>query len=153
MTIMHESDPTPKSAATHELAPGVYAPEGAIRVQFSRSSGPGGQNVNKLNTKAEVWVSIQGLRGLSIDAIQRLMMSAGHRLTREGQIHIVAESERSQEQNRAEVFEKLRQLLVEAMIRPKPRKRTRPTRGSKQRRLETKKARSAVKAGRRFREE
>src|SRR4029453_1903142 len=108
-----------------ELAPGVFAPEAALRFQFARSGGPGGQNVNKLNTKAELWVPVAALRGLAPDALERLLLLAGRRLTREGEIHVVAETARTQEGNRSAALERLRQLLVQALRRPKPRRRTR----------------------------
>lgn len=131
------------------LAPGVYAPAGAIRFQYARSGGPGGQNVNKLNTKAELWVTVALLRGLREDAVVRLKDLAGKRLTKEGEIHIAAEAQRSQEANRQDALERIRELLVQAMHRPKARRKTKPSRASKQRRLENKRMRSQIKAGRR----
>ncbi|MGA2500205.1 MAG: alternative ribosome rescue aminoacyl-tRNA hydrolase ArfB [Tepidisphaeraceae bacterium] len=132
-----------------ELAPGVFADEGAVRFSFCRSSGPGGQNVNKVNTKAELRVAVADLRGLDVGARQRLAGLAGQRLTRDGVLIITADTARSQESNRAAVLERLRELLVQARHRPKPRRATRPTRGSKLRRLDAKKHRSDIKAGRR----
>ncbi|MGE5610891.1 MAG: alternative ribosome rescue aminoacyl-tRNA hydrolase ArfB [Bacillota bacterium] len=131
-----------------ELAPGVHAPAEAVRFQYSRSSGPGGQNVNKLNTKAELWVLLSALRGLREDAVERLKTLAGKRLTQAGEIHIVAETNRTQDANRQAVMDRLRQLLVQAMYRPKTRRRTRPTAGSKRRRLETKRHRGQIKSHR-----
>jgi ribosome-associated protein len=131
-----------------EVAPGVWAPGGALRFGFARSGGPGGQNVNKVNTKAEVWVAAGALRGLTGDARERLKKLAGRRLTREGEIHIAAETARTQEGNRAAALERLRELLVRAMHRPKARRRTRPTPASRQRRLEEKRRRAEVKARR-----
>jgi ribosome-associated protein len=119
-----------------------------MRFQFARSGGPGGQNVNKLNTKAELWVPLDAIVGLSGRALGRLRTLAGRRLTAAGEIHLTAETERSQESNRAAVLERLRQLLIEAMHEPKPRRRTKPTKGSKRRRLESKKIRSEVKSRR-----
>lgn len=132
-----------------ELAPGVYAPAEAIRFAFSRSGGPGGQNVNKLNTKAELWVAVEDLRGLSEDSKHRLRNLAGHRLTTEDFIHIVAEEQRTQEANRAAALLRLRELLVAAKHRPKRRRPTRPTRTSVHRRLEQKKIRGRIKQSRR----
>ena len=79
-----------------ELAPGVSAPDTAVRLQFARSGGPGGQNVNKLNTKAELWVRLDAIQGLSYNALARLRAMAGRRVTSEGEIHIVSETERRQ---------------------------------------------------------
>ena len=64
-----------------ELAPGVFAPDDGVRLQFARSGGPGGQNVNKLNTKAELWVPVAALQGLTGRAAARLRLAAGKRLT------------------------------------------------------------------------
>jgi ribosome-associated protein len=133
-----------------ELAPGVLAPAASLRIQFARSSGPGGQNVNKLNTKAELWVSIESIIGLTRSAKDRLRVLAGSgRLTADDQIHLRAESERSQEANRLEVFQRLRQLILAARVEPKIRRKTRPTKAARQRRLESKRRRGELKARRR----
>jgi ribosome-associated protein len=133
-----------------ELAPGVVAPTAAVRIQFARSSGPGGQNVNKLNTKAELWIPIEAIIGLTNRAKERLRTLAGvGRMTADDQIHLRAESERSQEANRQEVFDRLRQLIIAARIEPKVRRKTKPSRAAKERRLQSKKRRGAIKAHRR----
>ena len=131
-----------------ELAPGISAPASAIRWQFARSSGPGGQNVNKVNTKAELWLPVDALVGLSGRAIGRLRNLAGRRLTAADEIHIAADTERSQDANRSAALQRLRELLIEAMHEPKPRRKTRPTKASRQRRLESKRRRSETKARR-----
>jgi ribosome-associated protein len=138
----------PLGEGTLELAPGVLVPAGAVTLRFSRSSGPGGQNVNKLSTRAELRVALADLP-LKASARARLAALCGSRLTGDGQIVIAAQSERSQQGNRAECFQRLRQLLCRAMVEPKVRRPTRPTRGSVQRRLEAKRARSKVKRARR----
>ena len=132
-----------------ELAPGVYAPASALHWQFARSSGPGGQNVNKVNTKAEVWVSIDSIRGLTDRARARLERLAGRRLTAAGEIHVASDTERTQEANRTAALGRLRELLIETMHEPRPRRKTRPSRASKERRLQSKKRRSEIKARRR----
>ncbi len=132
-----------------ELAPGVTVPRDALRLQYARSGGPGGQNVNKLNTKAEIWVSVGALRGLRESAVTRLRGAAGSRLTKGDEIHIVSESERSQEGNRQEVMDRLRELIVAAKAEPKRRKKTKPSAGAKRRRIESKKRRGEIKAQRR----
>ena len=132
-----------------EVGPGVFLSAAAMRFQFARSGGPGGQNVNKLNTKAELWVRPEDLRGMHPEAVGRLRNLAGRRLTKEGEIHIVAETARTQEGNRAAVLEKLRELIVAAMHRPKVRRKTKPSRGAKERRLDSKKRRGEIKAKRR----
>jgi ribosome-associated protein len=136
-------------AAGVELAPGVRVPESALRWQFARSSGPGGQNVNKVNTKAELWVRLDSLTALSERAVGRLQKLAGRRLTAAGEIHIAADVERTQEANRAAALERLRDLLVQAIREPKPRRKTKPSRASQRRRLESKRRRSQIKARRR----
>jgi ribosome-associated protein len=136
------------SATPDEIVPGVRVPESAMRFQFARSGGPGGQNVNKLNTKAELWVSLAGIVGLSERALGRLRTLAGRRLTSAGEIHLTAETERTQEGNRSAVLDRLRQLLLEARREPKPRRKTKPSRAAKQRRLESKRKRSEVKSRR-----
>ena len=142
------SDLSPVSSAT-EVAPGVFAPAAAMRFSYARSSGPGGQNVNKVNTKVEMWVVPERLIGLSGRAINRLKNLAGSRLISSGEIHISADTERGQEGNRAEALRRLRELIVNAKVEPKVRRKTKPTRASKTRRLEHKRRRSEVKAGRR----
>jgi ribosome-associated protein len=130
------------------LAPGVRVPASALRFQFARSGGPGGQNVNKLNTKAELWVAIADLN-LHPIALERLRKLAGRRITSGDELHISSESERSQERNREEAMERLRELLVRATTIPKKRKATKPSKAAKQRRLQSKKRRSEIKSGRR----
>lgn len=131
-----------------ELVPGVRIPESAMRFQFARSGGPGGQNVNKLNTKAELWVPLAAITGLSERAAGRLRQFAGKRVTGAGEIHLSAETERTQEGNRSAVLERLRHLLRQALHEPKPRKKTKPSKAAKRRRLEAKRMRSEVKSRR-----
>ena len=132
-----------------ELAPGVRVPPQAVRFQFARSSGPGGQNVNKVNTKAELWVPLIALSKIGERALGRLRTLAGKRLTAADEIHIAADTERSQEANRAAALDRLRELLIDAMREPKVRRKTKPTKASRQRRLESKRRRSQTKAHRR----
>jgi ribosome-associated protein len=143
-----QNSPQPPAGA-QELAPGVHVAASAVRFQFARSGGPGGQNVNKLNTKAELWVPLAALSGLSVRAAARLRTLAGRRLTSNDELHLTAETERTQEGNRSAVLDRLRHLLLEALHEPKPRRKTKPTRGSKKRRLESKRRRSEVKSRRR----
>jgi ribosome-associated protein len=117
-----------------EVAPGVGMPPDALRFSFVQSGGPGGQNVNKRATKAELRVSIADLP-IPAQARERLARLAGHRLTGEGELLIIAEEHRSQSRNRAACLDRLRELLVRSLVRPRPRRKTGPTRGSIERRL------------------
>jgi ribosome-associated protein len=141
----------PAGGARVELAPGVSVPESALRFQYARSSGPGGQNVNKVNTKAEAWVPLAALAGggLSERAAGRLVMLAGRRLTEAGEIHIASDTHRTQRANRQAVLDRLRELLLEALHEPKARRKRKPSRAAKQRRLESKRHRSDIKGNRR----
>lgn len=134
-----------------EVAPGVRVAEGALRFGFVRSSGPGGQNVNKLSTKAVLRVALRDLP-MHPEALGRLRASAGHRLVGEmpdDELLISADGSRSQEANRQQTLDELRRLLVEAQRRPKKRRPTKPSYGSKQRRLAGKKIASEKKRMRR----
>jgi ribosome-associated protein len=121
--------------------------ENDIDIVFVRASGPGGQNVNKLATAAQLRFDTNKAV-LPDDARARLTRLAGQRMTRDGVIVIRGDRYRTQERNRADVIDRLLELLRESLIRPTPRRPTKPTLGSKQRRLEGKKRRSDIKAGR-----
>jgi ribosome-associated protein len=121
--------------------------ENDLDISFVRASGPGGQNVNKLSTAVQLRFDARRA-ALPNDAAARLERLAGQRMTKDGVIVIHAQRFRTQERNRSDAIERLVELLREAMIRPVPRRPTRPTLGSKKRRLEGKKRRSDVKAKR-----
>jgi ribosome-associated protein len=121
--------------------------ESELTEDFVRSSGPGGQNVNKLSTAAQLRFDTRRIT-LPEDAALRLNRLAGQRMTKDGVIVIHAQRFRTQERNRADAIDRLTELLREAMVRPIPRRATKPTFGSKQRRLEGKKRRSDVKSKR-----
>jgi ribosome-associated protein len=121
--------------------------ENDVEISFIRASGPGGQNVNKLSTAAQLRYDTRRL-ALDPDIAARLFRLAGQRLTKDGVIVIHAQRFRTQERNRADATDRLIELLRQAAIRPTPRRATKPTLGSKQRRLESKKRRGDVKARR-----
>ncbi|MDE2305507.1 MAG: aminoacyl-tRNA hydrolase [Gammaproteobacteria bacterium] len=116
---------------------------------FVRSAGPGGQNVNKVASAAQLRFLLAGNQTLAEGVKQRLRRLAGRRLTADGSIVILARGERSQEQNRREALERLEELIERARVEPKPRRRTKPTKGSQERRIDTKKRRGAAKRDRR----
>ncbi len=118
-----------------------------LDITFVRASGPGGQNVNKLSTAAQLRFDVSRA-SLAPDVMMRLTTLAGQRMTKDGVIVIHAQRFRTQERNRADAIDRLLDLLREASVRPKPRRATRPTLGSKIRRLDGKKRRSDVKAKR-----
>jgi ribosome-associated protein len=121
--------------------------ENDLDISFVRASGPGGQNVNKLSTAAQLRFDTRRI-ALPADAQARLARLAGQRLTKDGVIVIFAQRFRTQERNRADAIDRLAELLREAVRRPVPRRPTRPTLGAKQRRLEGKKRRGDIKARR-----
>ena len=141
--------PPPPPTDAIDLAPGVKIAESALRFQYARSRGPGGQNVNKVNTKAELWAPLSAIWGLIPRAVERLRDIAGKRLTSEGEIHIAADTERSQEQNRQAVLERLRAMIRTAVHEPKVRRKSKPSRAAKRRRVESKRHRGQIKSGRR----
>jgi ribosome-associated protein len=143
------SDPETFGSASVELAPGVFIAPAGLRLQFARSSGPGGQNVNKVNTKAELWAHVESMVGLTHRAKARLRALAGSRLTQGDEIHLRADSERSHVANRAEVLERLREMIVQARVEPKVRRKTKPSKRARQKRLDAKRHRGQTKSNRR----
>lgn len=122
-------------------------PESAISEKFLAGSGPGGQNVNKVATACQLRVDVFAL-GLAPDAYRRLKALAGSKMTAAGELVILARSFRTQEANRADARARLSELIDAALIRPERRIKTKPSKAAKAKRVDSKKARSNVKAGR-----
>jgi ribosome-associated protein len=125
--------------------------ESEIHESFVRSSGPGGQNVNKLSTAVQLRFNVRHSPSLPNDVAVRLMRLAGRRMTKAGELVIIAQNHRTQERNRAEALDRLLDLVRQAAVRPVPRRATKPTKASKQKRLEGKKHRSVIKRQRQTR--
>ena len=120
------------------VAAGLEIPDSELTLSFVRSSGPGGQNVNKVASAVQLRFDLAG-SGVLSDAVKaRLGALSGRRLTAEGAILIIARNHRTQEQNRREAEARLADLIRRAMSPPRPRKATRPTRAARERRLEHK---------------
>ena len=116
---------------------------------FVRSSGPGGQNVNKLSTAVQLRFDVRRSPSLPNDVAVRLMQLAGSRLTKDGVIVITAQSHRTQERNRADARDRLIAMIRQAAVAPVKRRATKPTRASREKRLESKKHRGSIKGMRR----
>jgi len=121
-----------------EVRPGLEIPDADLEVAFIRSSGPGGQNVNKVASAVQLRFALERNMTLNEDVKARLRMLAGQRLNDAGEVLIVARESRSQEQNRRTAEQKLLDLVRRALVPPRKRHATRPTRASKERRLESK---------------
>jgi ribosome-associated protein len=135
-----------------EIAPNVYVPDAALRFSYARSSGPGGQNVNKLSTKVRLEVSFDALIGaLGEKNFRHLLEAAGpsHIVETQQVLVVTCDSSRSQISNRQSCMAMLRQWVLEAKKPRKNRRPTKPTRGSQRRRIEAKKQRGQRKSERR----
>ena len=130
---------------TMDAAQGDLIPESELVIKASRSSGPGGQNVNKLNTRVTVLFDVAGSPSLSDPQKQQVLSRLATRIDKAGVLHVASQKHRSQEANRREAVERVQELVREA-LKPVPiRKKTRAPAGVRERRLKDKKQRSALK--------
>ncbi len=127
---------------------GVVLPARELRVCYARSSGPGGQRVNKVNTKVQLRWAFENSRVLDDEARQRLREANPGRVTRRGELSVECDSHASRERNLTVARERLATLIRASRVRPLKRRATRPSRASKNRRLRDKKQRSTLKATR-----
>jgi len=142
------TDPPTQPAGSLELAPGLHVHDSEVTFTATRSSGPGGQNVNKVNTRMELRLAVEVLGGpgrLSHAAMERLRRLAAGRINKEEELVLASGRFRSQARNKQACLDLLRELILEARVVPKPRRPTRPGRGAVQRRLSEKKIRGEIK--------
>lgn len=130
------------------ITPQISIDEDEIQESFIRSSGPGGQNVNKVETSVQIRFDAKNCPALSAAVFARLRKLAGQRMTKDGVIVLTASSYRSQERNRHAAKERLVDLLRKAAVSPKVRRPTKPTYSSKLKRLESKQKRGKIKKSR-----
>jgi ribosome-associated protein len=129
----------------------LFLDDGEIEESFVRASGPGGQNVNKVSSAVQLRFDLSGSRSLPQDVRERLARLAGRRLTGDGVIVIIAQRYRTQERNRQDALDRLIALIRRAAVPPTPRRPTKPSRAAKERRLQAKARRAAIKERRRAR--
>jgi ribosome-associated protein len=134
-----------------EISPNLIIPEAELRLSFARSSGPGGQNVNKVSSKAIMHFDVLNSPSLPPDLKDRFKNAYSSRITTSGEVVIHSDEFRDQPKNIQAGYDKLRQMILTVLKPPKKRRPTKPTRGSKLRRLNDKKTRGQTKQNRRFR--
>ncbi len=128
----------------------IRIPECEIEEKFVRSSGPGGQNVNKVSTAVQIRFNVRTSPSIPDDIKHRIFKLFGNRISNEGFIAVVSEMHRTQLQNREEAMRRFIDLIKAATYKPKPRKKTKATFSSKKRRLESKRRISQIKRDRRY---
>jgi ribosome-associated protein len=133
-----------------EIKPGLTIPDNELSFSFVRSSGPGGQNVNKVATAAQLRYDVRNSSALSMELKERLLKLAGARMTQDGILIIEAKRFRTQEKNRTDALLRLAALIEKADRRPVVRQATRPSLATRAKRVETKKKRGVVKKLRQF---
>lgn len=131
-----------------EISDALVIPEKDLSVTFTLAGGPGGQNVNKVATSVTLRFDLAGNETLPLGVRKRLEILAGHRLTKNGELLIRCRQTRSQADNLATCYDRLKQLICEALVPPKVRKKTKPSKGAKRRRLDDKRKQSEKKRGR-----
>ena len=131
-----------------EVTPAIVIPDDELEWKFIRASGPGGQNVNKVSSAAQMRFLLPQNSSIPVAARNRLRTIAGQYILDDGTLLFTARTERSQEQNRRNAEDRLAALIRAALVEPKIRRKTRPTKASKERRIESKKHRSQTKQGR-----
>lgn len=128
-----------------EITPTLTIDERELQMDFIRAAGPGGQNVNKVATAVQLRFDIANSPALASDIKGRLIQLAGKRVNADGVLMIEAKHFRTQEQNREDATQRLVELIRKASVRPKPRRKTKPSAASKEKRLKSKKVKGEVK--------